>query len=915
MRRAKSFTMAVAFITSSGLMDLKSIFVDLAKHGVRGRLITSTYLGFNSPTVFEDLRRIPNLDVRIFEQDGFHTKAYYFDCGDFESIIIGSANLTEKALKTHFEWNLRVTSTERGDVVQDVKAELNHLWESATPLNEDWVQHYKQDWVAPKPNRAVKPVVQDGIIRPNQMQVNALEAINNLRVHEHAKRALVVAATGTGKTYLAAFDVKKFAPKRMLFIVHREQILRSAMASFKKVLGGKDDDYGILSGSERHLDCKYTFATVNMVAKERTQQQFGADAFDYIIIDEAHRVGEHASMYQSVLNYFKPEFMLGMTATPERSDGTNVYEYFDYHLAYEISLLDSLDNDLLTPFHYYGVTDYERNGEAITDTTDLKRLVADERVDYLLAKADYYGPRGDDVHGLIFVSRVAEGQQLAEKLRARGVGAIFVSGQDSVTTRMQAVRQLEKGTIKYILTVDIFNEGVDIPVLNQIVMMRPTQSAIIFLQQLGRGLRKAPRKSYVTVLDFIGNYDQNYMIPMAFDKSRTSNKEVIRKHIISPSISGVSTINFEEQARRQILRAVDKARLNDMKRFRDAYQNVKDKNGRQQPTLLDFARFGSVSVADIVKKFNTLYAMRAKFEEAPIEALTEQEQALLLFCSREIAVSKRPVEAWVLSHLLNHESMTDRAILQALDQAGIFCTQASLDSAARVLNQSYFMDQNRQKYGALPLIARHGDIWELSESFTNLLAQDASFAAYVQDTVAVCLWTLRHSTFNARQRFTIGEKYYRNDVIKMLDWEKEQNAQNVGGYMMRPDKRYLPIFIALNKTDQFKNNLAYEDEFLDRATMLWFSKSGMTSQSKREKYIIEQTRPDFVQLFVKKTDDDKQEGNDFYYLGTASVVDHQDVERPNKDGKQTKVVRFKLRLHHAVNESLYRAMTDFEELE
>ncbi|MFD1486236.1 DUF3427 domain-containing protein [Lacticaseibacillus baoqingensis] len=912
LRGAQSFTIAVAFVTLGGLLDLKSTLADIAAHGVKGRLITSTYLGFNNPDVFADLLQIPNLDVRVFDQDGFHTKAYYFDHGEYESILIGSANLTQNALKKNFEWNLRVTSTERGDVVCDVKANLEDLWAQALPLTSQWIATYRKDWHRLAQPPAVTPKKPQGPIVPNEMQRPALAALKRLRQVEQAKKGLVVAATGTGKTYLAAFDVQQFQPQRLLFVVHREQILRKSLASFRQVLGGPDTDYGILSGTEHQIHCKYLFATVNMISKPSVREALGRDAFDYIIIDEAHRVsqkpaGDKKSMYQQLMAFYQPQFMLGMTATPERTDGTNVYQYFDYHLAYEISLLDALDHDLLAPFHYIGVTDYEQNGQVIDDKTNLRYLVSDERVNYLIAKTYYYGPREGGVHGLIFVSRVEEGRELAEKLNARGIHAQFVSAMDTVQAREKAVKLLEAGQLQYLLTVDIFNEGVDIPILNQIVMMRPTKSSIIFLQQLGRGLRKLPGKESVTVLDFIGNYDQNYMIPMAFDQSHTSNKEKIRKQIISPSISGVSTIHFEEVARKRVLEAVSKARLDDMKRFKSAYCNLRDKIGLRAPMLLDFAKFSSIAVPDIVAKFKTLYDMQQKFETVKLTPLSHTQYAFLLFLSREVAVAKRPLEAWVLQTLIAQHALKDSEILSAMQAQHIFCDHESLTSVERILNLSYFMKKNQEKYGNEPLIHKEHGVWHLAEVFQDALKEPV-FKHFVADTLAANLWELHQSSVQHENRFTVGEKYYRADVIKLLNWQDEQNGQNVGGYIMRPDGQYFPIFIALEKTDQFQNKMAYEDEFLDRSTMTWFSKSGRTTASKTEKAVIDY--PDFgmIQLFVKKSDDDKREGNDFYYLGSAKVIQAVDTIEQNADNKATKLIKFTLRLEREVDLSLYRAL-------
>ncbi|WP_461213056.1 DUF3427 domain-containing protein [Lacticaseibacillus sp. GG6-2] len=915
LRGTTYFVIAVAFVTLGGLLDLKSTLADIARHGVTGQLITSTYLSFNNPDVFADLLQIPNLDVRVLERDGFHTKAYYFDHGDYESIVIGSANLTQNALKKNFEWNLRVTSTERGDVVCDVKDGLDDLWQEATPLTDSWVVGYRQNWQAPTPRVVAKPA-KSKQITPNAMQQDALASLRRLREVEHAKRGLVVAATGTGKTYLAAFDVQQFHAKRVLFVVHREQILRKALTSFREVLGGPRSDYGILSGSQKDLSARYLFATVNMVSKLEICEQLGADAFDYIIIDEAHRVsqrvaGDKESMYQRLMKFYQPQFMLGMTATPERTDGTNVYEYFGYHLAYEISLLDALDNDLLAPFHYIGVTDYEVDGHVIDDQTSLRYLVSDERVNYILAKTMYYGPRAGGLHGLIFVSRVEEGRELADKFNARGVHAVFVSAVDSVAAREDAVAKLTAGELQYIITVDIFNEGVDIPILNQIVMMRPTKSSIIFLQQLGRGLRKLPDKESVTILDFIGNYDENYMIPMAFDRSHTSNKEKIRKQIISPSISGVSTIHFEEIARKRVLAAVSKARLDEMKRFKAAYTNVKDKIGLRAPMLLDFAKLSSVAVPDIVAKFKTLYDMQRKFEETVPQTLSERDYRFLLFLSKEVAVAKRPLEAWILKQLLAGVLLDDQKVQAAMKTQNVFCDEESLVNVAAILDLSYFMKTNRAKYGDLSLVVRDAAGWHLGSEFAAAL-QVPAFKAYVADALDANLFELRHNGMVHGDRFTIGEKYYRTDALKLLNWHGEQNGQNVGGYIMRPDARFLPVFIALEKTDQFQNKMAYEDEFIDRSTLRWFSKSGRQTTSNTEKQVIAHDGYGMIQLFVKKSDNDKREGNDFYYLGSARVVAAENTVAQNADGKATKLVEFTLNLEHQVDLSLYRALTDAE---
>lgn len=310
------------------------------------------------------------------------------------------------------------------------------------------------------------------------MQEAALQEIKALRERKEAK-GLVISATGTGKTFLSAFDVRGFSPDRFLFIAHREQILKKAKEEFQKILGAPSNEFGILSGSSKEINAKYLFATIQTISKESTLKQFNRDEFDYILIDEVHRAG--ADSYLKTIDYFNPKFLLGMMATPKRTDDFNIYKVFDYNIAYEIRLHEALEEGMLCPFHYFGVTDFEIDGETIEETDLLRDLVTDERVNHIIDKISYYGHSGDTVRGLIFCSRTEEAQQLSSEFNKRGYKTISLTGKDSIEERNRQINRLENGLLDYIITVDIFNEGIDIPSINQIVMLRPTQSSIIFI--------------------------------------------------------------------------------------------------------------------------------------------------------------------------------------------------------------------------------------------------------------------------------------------------------------------------------------------------------------------------------------------------------------------------------------------------
>ena len=283
----------------------------------------------------------------------------------------------------------------------------------------------------------------------------------------------------TGKTYASAFALREENPKKVLFLVHREQIAKQAIKSYKKVFGATKT-FGLLSGNEKNYNADYLFSTMQMMSKDDILARFKKDEFQTIVIDEAHRVG--ANSYQKILDYFEPEFWLGMTASPERTDDYDVYEAFDHNIAYEIRLQQALEENLLCDFHYFGITDLAIDGISIDEDTGLKNfniLTSDARVDYVIEEAKFYGYSGKRVKGLIFCSSKKEAKELGNKFNVRGYRTIVLTGADTQESREYAIEKFvadEGDKLDYIFTVDIFNEGVDIPEINQVIMLRPTES-------------------------------------------------------------------------------------------------------------------------------------------------------------------------------------------------------------------------------------------------------------------------------------------------------------------------------------------------------------------------------------------------------------------------------------------------------
>ncbi|AXI00615.1 DUF3427 domain-containing protein [Sporosarcina sp. PTS2304] len=909
LRHCEHFLFSVAFITESGLATLKSLFYDLHLRGVKGRIITSTYLYFNQPKVFRELLKIPNIEVRLTEKEGFHSKGYIFQQAEQYSLIVGSSNLTAHALQVNYEWNVKLTSHRNGEIVYHFKDQFEEVWDDANRLTERWIDQYEKVYQASAERTAASGVLEHPSVyqtnaieqalevKPNNMQQAALSKIENVRLKGYDK-GLIISATGTGKTYLSAFDVRRFAPDRMLFIVHREQILKKAKEDFKRVLGGIEEDFGLYVGASRQSDKKYVFASIQTLSRPENLVNFDPSAFDYILIDEVHKAG--AASYLRVINHFQPKFLLGMTATPERTDDFNIYELFDYNIAYEIRLQEALEEDMLCPFHYFGVTDFEMNGEWIDDHTVLAKLVTPERVDHIMEKITYYGHVGNQVKGLMFCSRKEEARELSKELNLRGYKTVALTGNDTNEERMRRVKQLEDGELDYILTVDIFNEGIDIPSINQVVMLRQTQSSIIFIQQLGRGLRKHEGKSFVTVIDFIGNYTNNYLIPIALSGDQSMNKDNVRRYTKDTSyIKGVSTINFEEVAQKRIFSSISNSNLTSLKVLREAYQHLKNKIGRV-PYLYDFIEQHSIDPIVIVEKHNNYFNFLLRMKEET-SMITPYESQVLTMFSLELMNGKRRHEI-ILAELVvtkGHVHMDE--FLHELQLQGCHVDVHTIASVRRIFDLSFYTQNARKKYGDRAIITLdENQVFTCNASIQQSL-QNNSFAAFLLKDILLCAKE-KTKDYNCAQPLTLHAKYSRKDVCRLLNWQSDESSTMYG---YKTKHATCPIFVNYHKQMNEKTSIDYGDEFISPELFKWYTKRNRTLQSKEVQKIIraEQENID-IHLFVKK---DIGEGTDFYYLGTG-IPDQQSVVEDrmlDSKGKYLPVVHMNIVMEHAVESKLY----------
>ncbi|SDK75785.1 DUF3427 domain-containing protein [Lacicoccus qingdaonensis] len=906
LESCESFVISVAFITEGGIASLKTALYELNKRGVRGKIITSTYLNFNKPKVFKELLKIPNLDVKITDQAGFHAKGYIFDNKSYSTMFIGSSNLTDAALKKNYEYNLKLTSLDNGEVIQNFKEQFDSLWENSTKLSEEWVREYESLYVELDHDNKVLHLIENKRpyrytnnnpkeITPNIMQQEALESLKNLRLTGE-KKGLVVSATGTGKTYLSAFDVKQAEPKRVLFIAHREQILHKSLQDYRDLIDLPPEQFGIYSGRAKDRNAKFLFATVQTLSRQNHLYQFNHDDFDYIIIDEAHRSG--AETYNKIMNYFNPDFMLGMTATPERTDNTEIFSLFDYNIAYEIRLQKALEAEILSPFHYFGVTDLEHNGKTISEDSVLTELIHEDRIDHIIDKLYYYSHAGEKVRGLMFVSNRKEAKKLSDLLNDKGYKTKSLTGLDAQEDREEAVRQLENNRLDYLITVDIFNEGVDIPSVNQVVMLRQTESSIIFVQQLGRGLRKHPGKEFLTVIDFIGNYKNNYLIPVALTGDKSFNKDIMRRNMMNRNmISGESTINFERIAQDRIFKSISNNRASDLVNLRRMYFYTKDKLGHI-PSLVDLHNDqDAMSPMLVLNKFNHYPEFLGKMKEE-IDSLTNGQDRILTFLSKEIVDGKRVQEVFLLKELLSKGTVNKPDFQLDIYEKGYYMTDETMDSILRMMTLEFYTSASVKKY-KYPLIEVEDSQISLSKEFKDALKDDY-YEMFINDLLNLA--ELQSEQYNQQKPLTLNEKYSRKDVCRVMNWEKDESS-TMYGYKNKHNT--VPIFINYNKSKNIDESVKYNDKFLDSHVFQWFTRKGTDLNSKINREIIRDYKNDDVTLylFVKKDEEEVEH----YYLGEVEI-DLNSAENV-KDGignNRDKVAKMNFILENPVEYGIFR---------
>lgn len=890
------FCISVAFVTTSGIAALLNSLIELEKKGVKGKVLVSQYLNFTQPEALKRLLKFKNIDLKIATTSSSHSKGYIFKTEDHYNIIIGSSNWTSSALTVNKEWNLKVSGLHSSEIVDKVLSEFESDFKEATRVDAGYISEYEEIYkTAKESEKKVELEILTKRIAPNKMQAEALENLEALR-KDGKKKALIISATGTGKTFLSAFDVERAKSKKMLFVVHRLNIAKKAMESFKKVFG-KSKRFGLYSGDKRDLNADFIFSTIQTLSKEGHLSKFEKAQFDYIIIDESHRTG--ADSYLRLMQYFEPKFLLGMTATPERTDGYDIFSLFDHNIAYEIRLNKAMEEDMLCQFHYYGITELKVNNEKMENTKDFNIIATDERVEKIIEKAELYGSDNGEVRGLVFCSRNREASLLSDKFNKFGLRTRALSGDNSEEEREEAIRCLESNNqsekLDYIFTVDIFNEGIDIPSINQILMIRPTESAIIFVQQLGRGLRKTNGKEYLTIIDFIGNHKNSYLIPIALYGDTSFNKDTLRKLMSEGSklIPGASTINFDQITKERIFESIDSANMRLLSDLKKDYQLLKYRLGRI-PLMVDFLIHGSRNPFLYVEYSKSYYNFLCNYEKDFDSELDLELVELLELFSREINNAKRIEESYILKKLLLNESFELSRFKREIKEIyGYDISDAAVDSCLTNLN---FMFINKTK----SIVVLKAGNFKFHDDFCKILKQN-SFKQFLMDSVEYSLrsFDLKYTKDLYRNGLVLFNKYSRKDVCRLLNWEKDISS-TVYGY--RTKNGVTPCFVTYNKSGDIEESINYNDHFINLSQFAWESRSNRRLTSSEIQNVINSER---ILLFVKKSDG---EGTDFYFIGDCSIMPDS-VRQDTMPESNLPVVHFTFKLEQTVPKDLYNYLT------
>lgn len=869
-KNCNSFVLSVSFIKMAGLVLIKNEIEEALKRGAKGKIITSTYQNFTDIASLKEFLNWQNkysnfechLDMSCFGENGYHSKGYLFEYDDSVEIIVGSSNITRFALLKNIEWNISLISKNNINSYTEALKEFNYLWERTYKLNEDIIKQYSfiLDYAIERWDMDyINPTTQN--ITPNSMQRKALKELIRYR-DMGVKRALIISATGSGKTYLAAFDARNFNAKRLLFVVHRETILKDARDTFINVFGA-EKTCGLYTGNLQELDCDFIFATSNMLSKHLSE--FDKNEFDYICYDEVHHIV--ADCGKKIFNYFNPEFLLGLTATPERMDNQDIFGLFDQNVPFELRLRDAINNNLIVPFHYYGIRDNLINyGE--DDKNKISRNIAESHnVDFISKEIEKRRLPNIKLKAIAFCINIAHCYLMANELAMKGYSTTALTGNNNTGERIKAFNDLQddNNDLEIICTVDILNEGVDIPAINMVLFLRPTESSTIFLQQLGRGLRKYPNKEYLTVLDFIGNdYNRSVQIALALGTlgKTTYTEKIYLKKLIETDYKTLDIPNVEihidELSKKEIIKYIDKENFNKKNFLKKDYENFKKYlNKNTIPTHMDYleseispdlTRFIKCKING--KRVKSYYEFLSLIGEEKLKIFSEEE-IKFIDSIEELLPIVRVDEYLILNFLLkNNEIKIDELV-----EYNSRVNKDSLNNAIEVLTNKNILINNK-----------------LAINISNIFD-------YLKDLIDYGINRYEIEFGDFKGRYKLYSNYTKEQTMTSIGRKYKMDILLKGTYFdTNTNETYIYVGLKKDKTKQERTD--YKDKFISPSIFQWESENNTTKDNSTG---IKLRNTKKVYLFVRKMDSEDNILLPFTYFGTgiftnmreSKVIDHK----------------------------------------
>ncbi|MFX4217266.1 DEAD/DEAH box helicase [Aliarcobacter butzleri] len=897
----ESFCFNVAFINFSGIQLLLDSFKKLEEKNIKGKILTSTYLNFTQTKALEKIKKFKNIELKIYDCEvsniGFHSKSYIFEFKDDYKILIGSSNITASAFKSNIEWNVK-TVTKKDDIfLKDVLDEFETLWKSSREVNDEFLTLYSN--FLNTQNKEFKSFSLNQI-KTNFMQEKALEKLENLR-KKGENKALIIAATGSGKTYLSAFDVKKFKAKTMLFLVHRENILIKAKQSFEEILP-QINSFGLYTGNKKEQDKNYLFSTIQTMSS--TFSDFSQDFFDYIIIDEAHHVASPS--YKKILDYFKPKFLLGLTATSNRMDGNSIYEVFDENIALDIRLNEALEHNLIVPFHYYGISDIQTIDYENVDLTKIdllaKILSANKRVDFIIDKMNFYSNSGNKRKVLGFCVSKEHCNFMSEEFNKKGINSITLISEDSISKREESIKRLENenDSLEVIFTVDIFNEGIDIPSINMVLFLRPTNSPIVFVQQLGRGLRKYKNKEFLTVLDFIGNHKKAYLIALALVGNKMIDKESIKLSLQNNFADFKNAfISMDEISKNRILEQINKENFNQLKYLKEQYFEVKNILGKV-PTLVDFLQFEDViNPLKFIDESKSYIEFLAKAEEnKKLKELILDENFIkaIRFIENELPI-KRVYEFVILKYLLNNDFCDENIAFKILNKYLDKVDKETIIHSFLYLRQDFLDSAQKNRY--LKLLEFDGKVAKKTKEFEELLKNE-NYKKIFEDSLNFGIYNYEEdfgSSDFGKPFLKLYSKYNMLNIAKLCNFPKIHSSFRGSGFLKYENDFFL--FINLEK-EKFSKSANYHNAFLSKDVFTYQSKPSHSSDKGDGQRLCENKKFGVkLHIFVRKFAQVDKKTQDFIYLGVANTLKYWD----------NKPINLELKLEIPLSDKLFEEFT------